>query len=403
MQETFSRKTLLDKKSFSFQKMPSGIDGFGRIRSIKDLSLSIDGKSFVLDDMTKLCSSQEEIVLQSVFLKELLYPGDCVALKLKDSKVQSIWLLTPNMSQQPQQKNQLMYEWFGFKSQLREFFQKRGFYEVQTPTLVKNPGTEPYLDLFSTTEIKGGVSKKWYLPTSPEIGLKKLLLQDYRNLFEMRPCFRNNEDSDHHLSEFWMLEWYRTFATLMTIEYDIKEMLRHFAPSVTLEIKTMAQIFKDHLGFNLSPATSYEELQKLAKELNLHIDGIDNWNDLFHLIFVDKLEPKVSKGPIIIKNYPPSLCAYARVSDEGWAERFEFYWNGLEIANAFEELTDPEEQLKRFMSDLSLKQKLGKEIPELDEEFLQTMQRGLPPTGGIAMGMERFFMAWKGLKTIRFY
>jgi lysyl-tRNA synthetase class 2 len=161
-------------------------------------------------------------------------------------------------------------------------------------------------------------------------------------------------------------------------------------------------VFEESLGFQLTPQTTFEELKILAESLQLAVAHFTSWEDVFHLIFVDKIEQKISQGPLILKNYPPSLSAYSRISEEGWAERFEFYWNGFEIANAFEEITDPSEQKVRFERDLALKKSLGIEAPELDVEFLQMMERAMPPTGGIALGLERFFAAWKGFKTVQF-
>jgi elongation factor P--(R)-beta-lysine ligase len=152
----------------------------------------------------------------------------------------------------------------------------------------------------------------------------------------------------------------------------------------------------------LPPATTREELLALCDRLGLHALDEDSFNDLFHRLLIDHIEPKFSAmGPLIVRDFPPSQAALARLTPDGWADRFEFYWNGLEIANAFNEVTDPQEQIKRWQNEKNERAHLGtSEVPD-DPDLIEALRRGLPPTGGIALGVERLYMACTGIREIR--
>jgi elongation factor P--(R)-beta-lysine ligase len=299
-------------------------------------------------------------------------------------------------------------EFARFVRTLREFFVQRGFEEVLTPALVTCPGLEPHLEPFAVTVSKGREKRTAYLPTSPEIHLKKAMATGRSDIFEIKPCFRSREFSQHHENEFYMLEWYRGFADLALIEDDLRALLAALttasfskatpAPKVT----TFKKLFAELLHFDLHPATTHEELRVLCEHLGLHALDDDSFNDLFHRLLIDHIEPKFSAmGPLIVRDFPPSQAALARLTPEGWADRFEFYWNGLEIANAFNEVTDPEEQIRRWQSEKDERAHLGtSEVPD-DPDLIEALRRGLPPTGGIALGVERLYMACKGVREIR--
>jgi lysyl-tRNA synthetase class 2 len=248
------------------------------------------------------------------------------------------------------------------------------------------------------------------LPTSPEISLKKMLAGGYEKIFEIRPCFRNGEITDTHQPEFFMLEWYRAYSDLERIKQDVLRLIEFVTEiemtqkheALRFETKTMAQLFDEILDFKLTPTTPAEELAALAERLGLSTRGYELWDDLFYLIFVDQIEPRIqSEHPVFVEKYPPSQAALARLTDDGWGDRFELYWKGLEIANAFHELNDPKIQWARFQEDLAKKRQLGKETPMLDEDFMQALRSGMPPSGGIALGLERLFMASRGLAQIQ--
>ncbi|MGZ6480060.1 MAG: EF-P lysine aminoacylase EpmA, partial [Bdellovibrionales bacterium] len=299
-------------------------------------------------------------------------------------------------------------EFARFVRMIRDFFVQQGLQEIETPTLVTCPGLEPYLEPFSVEIKRGRESQVAYLPTSPEIHLKKALAQGWTDIFEIKSCFRKGEFSPHHENEFHMLEWYRGFADLERITLDLRELLKEcvrtgFTHGVSEpQVITFKKLFHELLAFDLHPATTREELRLLCDRLGIHALEDDSFNDLFHRLLIDKIEPKFkAMGPLIVRDFPPSQAALARLTSEGWADRFEFYWQGLEIANAFNEVTDAEEQLVRWRLEQDERLHLGtSEVPQ-DPGLIEALRRGIPPTGGIALGVERLFMACRGIDEIR--
>ncbi len=312
--------------------------------------------------------------------------------------------------------------WQEFLIILGEFFKGRGLAQVASPSLVVSPGFEPSLEPFFTSfRVPGQDCRPLFLPTSPEIHLKKMLAQGWTDIFEIRSCYRNGELSDHHEPEFTLLEWYRAYANLDLIAQDLQELFQFLGnrgwikglspkePFPLIQSISVSELFDQYVGLELQPDTPYSELYRRALELRLLGEkgqGLRNsewaWDDLFHLLFLTQIEPQLQEqGPLLVKDYPPSQSALSRINDRGWAERMELYWRGLELANAFDELNSPQEQLHRYERDCQERQRLGTTEVPLDQEFLQSVERGIPPTGGIALGVERFFMACQGVKKIQ--
>lgn len=288
-----------------------------------------------------------------------------------------------------------------FLRRVREFFVARGFNEVATPTLVPCPGLEPSLEPFAAEISKGREKRTVYLPTSPEIHLKKALCAGWTDIFEMKNCFRKGEFSEHHENEFVMLEWYRSFADLEMIRSDLGELLKFLGAEKTPRVTTFASLFREILQFELTPRTTCEDLRELCTRQAIHFLEGDSFNDLFHRILIDHIEPQfTAMGPLIVRDFPPSQAALARLTVDGWADRFEFYWNGLEIANAFNEVNDPEEQIRRWETEQAERRHLGtSELPQ-DPELIKALRRGMPFCGGIALGVERLYMAFAGVRDI---
>lgn len=288
-----------------------------------------------------------------------------------------------------------------FVRQVREFFLRRGLSEIATPSLVVCPGLEPSLEPFAVEAVRGREKCVAYLPTSPEIHLKKALAAGWTDIFEIKNCFRKGEFSPHHENEFLMLEWYRSFADLEMIRADLSDLLAMLgAPALTTT--TFARLFADFLQFELTPATSLADLQGLCTRLELHFLESDTFNDLFHRVLIDHIEPRfAAMGPLIVRDFPPSQAALARLTSDGWADRFEFYWNSLEIANAFNEVTDPVEQVRRWELEQSERRHLGTSLLPQDPELIAALRSGIPFSGGVALGMERLYMALHGVREIR--
>jgi lysyl-tRNA synthetase class 2 len=260
------------------------------------------------------------------------------------------------------------------------------------------------LNFFSTELTKGQKRKKVYLPTSPELHLKKALALGYGPLFEIKNCFRNDEISEHHEPEFTMLEWYRPFSDLSAIAEDAEKLLQFVSGQPRLKLKktSMPELFREHLQFELQANTGVQELAQLAQKVGVKLSASEPIDDVFNRLFIERIEPKLpADQPLLVQDFPPYLAAYSRLTEKGWADRFEIYWQGMELANAFHELNDPVLQEQRMREDLQKKSSLGKPTPDLDEEFLQALRFGLPPSGGIALGVERLFMALTQRKTIQ--
>jgi len=405
------RRGFLEKIWQAYPAAPHEAEIFGRLDSISESALTLIGKgSFPLGEKVQIQPLREK-AHQPVLFDWLIY-GDQVGLVMNEGQVSEIWLLAPCLEEplKLSSSQKIQEEWAHFLQQVRAFFVGKAFLEVQTPTLVKCPGTEPFLDLFSTELKVGRTRQKLFLPTSPEISLKKMLASGYEKIFEIRPCFRNGEITETHQPEFYMLEWYRAYSDLEQIKQDVLHLIE-FVTDTPLtrdnetegfEAVSMQDLFNDILDFNLTPETSAQELVQLAQRLGLNTQGYDLWDDLFYLIFVDQVEPKISsENPLFLEKYPPSQAALARLTEDGWGDRFELYWKGLEIANAFHELNDPKVQWARFQDDLAKKKYLNKEVPAIDDDFLQALRSGMPPSGGIALGLERLFMATRGYAQIQ--
>lgn len=294
-----------------------------------------------------------------------------------------------------------------FVQAVREFFLNRGLTEILTPTLVKCPGLEPALEPFSTTISQGRESLTIYLPTSPEVSLKKAMSRGYSDIFEIKNCFRREEFSPHHESEFLMLEWYRSFANLEMILSDLEQLLAALsilgfgAPQV-LHHTDFATLFAKVLQFNLTPQTTAPELRDLCLKQNIETAADDTFADLFHRLLIERIEPALQKmGPTTVRRFPPSMAALAKLDGDGWADRVEFYWNGLEIANGFNEVTDPSMQAERWREEAEERRRLGRSAVPEDPDLIQALEKGLPPSGGIALGLERLYMACMGVTEIR--
>lgn len=306
-----------------------------------------------------------------------------------------------------------------FLSKVRGFFEEFNYLEVHSPTLVVSPGSEPFLDFFETKVWQGSAPPQLrFLPSSPELSLKKLLALDVGNLFEIRTCFRNNEGSPLHRPEFFMLEWYSVglnFEQMLQFTHQFFSQtaraylqsqgkdLPIWLPKNEIKKYSIAELFKTLLQFDLSPQTSAKELLKLTSRWGLVADEQWGFDDLFHLLMIEKVEPFLqTQGLVFVTHYPPSQAAQAKLNAQGWAERFEVYAQGVELANAYHELTNVTELRERVKIDNLAREKLGRPQTPIDEEFFTAVSQ-LPQVSGIALGLERWFMLLEGKKEIHFW
>jgi len=308
---------------------------------------------------------------------------------------------------------------------IRDFFKKRGFLEVQTPILTKDISTEPYINPFSV-QFSDDRDRTYhgYLITSPEYSLKKLLAQGFGNIFEITKAFRQKEAlGGLHNPEFTILEWYRIHANYRQVMKDteelvcylVKKLYHHlylFYQGKKIDVSlpwpriSVKQAFKKYVQINLDKTKNLNYFKTIAKEKGYRIgpaSGGVNWNDLFYLIFLNEIEPQLPKDrAIILYDYPLPQAALAKKKSKKsfYAERFEVYVGGMEIANAFSELSDWREQLKRLKEDQILRKKLNKEVIEIDKTFIQALKSGIPLASGNALGIDRLQMLLLDIKDI---
>jgi lysyl-tRNA synthetase class 2 len=290
---------------------------------------------------------------------------------------------------------------------VRRFFLDTGFTEVDTPLIVSCPGMEPYLDSFP--------AGKGYLRTSPELHMKRLLAMGYQHIFQMGPCFRAGDHGSLHREEFHMLEWYRAFADLNHLMEDIRNLLAVLAPdshdadyfSRPPEQITCAELFYRHLDLELKDHHNREPLRATLRARNISFDDGDDWDTLYFLLFLNFIEPHLGHdAPLIVTDYPAGQAALAKTapSKPGRMDtcyRFELYIKGIEIANAFYELTDPETQRIRFEEDQRIRAAQGKVVYPIDEDFMAALTSGIPPSAGIALGVDRLVMMLLGKSKLK--
>jgi lysyl-tRNA synthetase class 2 len=308
---------------------------------------------------------------------------------------------------------------------IRAFFAARDFVEVETPALQVSPGMEPHLEAFATTLVEPGEGERpRYLHTSPEFAMKKLLAAGVPRLFQLARCFRNGERGATHHPEFTMLEWYRAGASYRDLMDDCEALLRHCLaaagrdrfvwqgraadPAPPFERLSVADAFARHCGIDLlatapdPAAPSLERLAAAAGPLGIAPHPGDTWEDLFFRLFLERIEPRLGVGvPTILHDYPISMAALARPKPDAphLAERFELYVSGLELANAFGELTDAAMQRDRFLADQAKKRaRYGTAYP-IDEDFLAALAL-MPESAGIALGVDRLAMLASGAARI---
>ncbi len=290
---------------------------------------------------------------------------------------------------------------------VRAFFDARGYTEVETPYAVLAPGEEVHLSAFSTERIRvDGSREKLFLHTSPELAMKRLLVGGAGRIFQLARVWRNGEGSRRHAAEFTMLEWYRPDATMDDLMDETEALLRAVLPPVAssfgidtpiaepFERLTMAEAFRIHVGADL--LATLNDARALAGSAGTRLRERETWEDLFFRLLLTHVEPSIGRErATFLTHFPASQAALARrdPADPRVAERFELFVCGIELANAFVELTDAAEQRVRFMADRARRHALyrGPDWP-LDEDFLAALAHGMPPCAGIAMGFDRLAM-----------
>ncbi len=306
---------------------------------------------------------------------------------------------------------------------LRDYFAGQDFDEVETNILQVCPVMDTHIHAFGT-ELRGvdrQPKAQLYLHTSPEFAMKKLMVAGVERLYQICHVFRNCEGSSRHSPEFTMLEWYRAGADYTDIMVDCEGLLRHVAkncgitefkykesacdPFADFERLSVCAAFDHYAGIDLSAhLEDRESFRKAVSALGLHTAEDDGWDDLFFRVMDAKIGPYLGMDrPTFLYDYPVSMASLSRrkKEDPRFAERFELYVCGIELANAFSELTDADEQRKRFTEEMDQKEKLYGEHYPADEDFLHALEYGLSESGGIALGVDRLVMLVCGEENIR--
>jgi lysyl-tRNA synthetase class 2 len=253
---------------------------------------------------------------------------------------------------------------------VRAFFDARGFVEVETPVRIAAPAPEPYIDC--------PPCGKAFLRASPELQMKNLLAAGLTRIYQIGPCFRDGEKGRRHNPEFTMLEWYRRDATYRDIAADLSALLAALAPAAgPVATLTVRDAYRTLAGW----------------------DPWERWDaDRFDVDMATKIEPNLPEGPLFLTDYPRQAASLAKIRGDV-AERWEFYWKRIELANCFTELCDADEQRARFIDARRQRQTLGEADYPLDEAFLARLPR-IGAAAGVALGIDRLVMLLCGAPDI---
>ena len=273
---------------------------------------------------------------------------------------------------------------------IRSFFADRGYLEVETPHRIPAPAPESYIDAVPSGD--------WFLHTSPELCMKRLLAAGYEKIFQVCRCWRQDERGSFHHPEFTLLEWYRLNGDYRDLMEECESLLQ----SIAIRIGSGERLSFRRLEINLSSPwerisvrEAFERFSSIPMEEALKKDRFDE-------LMVQEIEPRLGREkPAFLYDYPAERGALARLKrdDPTLAERFELYIGGLELANAFSELNDPQEQRSRFLSEEAYRRSLKKLPYPIPENFLKELE-DMPPAAGIALGVDRLAMVFLDANTI---
>ena len=273
---------------------------------------------------------------------------------------------------------------------IRDFFYSRNVVEVVTPSLLVSPATDVYIDSIEVS-VNHALSKssKFYLHTSPELEMKRLLSSGSGDIFQICQVFRDNEHGNINSNEFTMLEYYRVGFDMHQLIDEIKDLLIALGKDDAIKQMSYAQVFSDIAKIDILNS-DFEDLKNILESHGLNSD-YDYIEDMQIVLFVHLIEPKLKTIPVcFIYDFPKQQAALAQI-DGLVAHRFEMYIKGTEIANGYQEIQTSKEYRDRFEIELGKRKSLSKSIGSLDEDFLDDLEDGLPPCSGVAIGIDRLF------------
>ncbi len=272
---------------------------------------------------------------------------------------------------------------------IRSFFCSQNYLEVETPIRIPAPAPEAH--------IEAEESGDWFLQTSPELCMKRLLAAEFKKIFQICKCFRNKERGSKHLPEFTILEWYSAGEDYEALMADCEQLLRFILNVLELGESIIYQGIKIDLRTpwrRLSVSRAFDTYASMTVNAALS-------NNCFDEVMVEEIEPQLGFDPVFLYDYPASRGALARLKpeDSSLAERFEMYIGGLELCNGFSELTDPREQRQRFEKELKFRKRSGSLVYPMPENLLSALAE-IPDAAGNALGLDRLVMLLADAKTI---
>ena len=291
----------------------------------------------------------------------------------------------------------------------RNFFITHGYLELDTPALAPALIPESCLEVFRTEYLKPfkigeEAAVPLFLVPSPEVFIKPVIAAHGRSVFQLSKCYRNCESVGHiHNPEFTMLEWYRPHFDMYRLINEVDDLLQQILECPPAESMSYQFAFQQYVGLDPLSAELSDLVEK-AKKYQLVDAEKENRDTLLQFLFSAVVEPQIGHdSPVVVYHFPASQAALAQISSEDLrvAERFEFYYKGLELANGFHELADVREQLHRFELDNRQREKAGLPAHDIDKRLLGALQAGIPDCSGVALGVDRLFMIAMGAKSIK--
>ncbi len=279
---------------------------------------------------------------------------------------------------------------------LRAFFDQAGFIAVETPALVPSPGVELHL---TALQVRGAGASR-FLHTSPEYHMKRLLAAGLPRIYQLCKVYRGEELGALHEPEFTLLEWYRAGSDFEQMMQDTEQLVAHVARTLLGGTTIPGR----DAELDVSPPWPRLSVREaFLRHAGVAVEDLLPDEERFYRTLIERVEPQLGRGkPTFLTHYPASMAALARLcpTDPSVAERFEAYLDGVELCNGFSELTDAAEQRRRLEADLQARARLGKPAYPIDERFLSALARGMPPSGGNALGVDRLLMLLLGAREI---
>ena len=290
-----------------------------------------------------------------------------------------------------------------FFQQIRAFFASCHVMEVDTPILSTVTATDPHLDSYEVHN-PGSPGQPLFLLTSPEHAMKRLIADGSGAIFQITKAFRRDEAGSRHNPEFAMLEWYRPGFELDELQSEVEALLKYMGYQGRIQRLSYREVFKSACGLDPFEAPG-DDLLHLAEETSGLAASDMSLEMALDVLMSHQVEPSLATlGAVFVYDYPASQAALAKVAEDQHgtlvAKRFELYINGIEIANAYDELSDPVEQRTRFEADNDVRRELGKRVIPLDQRLLQALPT-MPGSSGIALGLDRLLMVLEGKTSIQ--